>query len=167
MDKFFGFRLGYIVVSYVVLRATLMNSVSVAATCGSFILFLLPFAFEYFNMLSASRIGKILKEVGMWTSIFGCMASIALMLHELFSKNNNGVTEVKTEHMLLNTLPLEIFWLICGFWVFLGVIDWVVYSTPKEKEFRKELRNLERKKQSSTITFEERVEHYKGRSLES
>lgn len=162
MDKFFGFRLGYILLAYFVLRATLMGgNIPLAVLFGSLVLFQLPFVFEYFSMSPATSWGKFVKEVGFWVSSFAFFISIASMFYGLYS-NNSGVSSDKVLYILTFPISLETVWRVCGLWVVLGFADWVVYSTQEEKEVRSDLRKRERDKQSN-ISFEERVEHYKRR----
>lgn len=162
MDKFFGFRLGYILIALFVLRATLLgDNIPLAVTFGSLVLFQLPFVFEYASMLPGSTSGKRVKEIGFWFSTMTFFVSVASMFYGLFSKNS-GVTENKTVHILALPVPLEYVWGACGVWLILGLADWIVYSSEEEKEFREDLRKRERDKQSN-IPFEERVDHYKRR----
>lgn len=165
MDKYFGFRAGYILLAYFVLRTTLLaGNVPLAVTFGSLVLFLVPFVFEYSSMLSASSVGRIVREVGFWFSVAGFCISLTSMFYGIYS-NHSSVTENKIVHILNYPISLETVWKLCGFWLVLGLIDWIVYSTEEEKRFREELRNREREKHG-TISFQERVDHYKGRKAE-
>lgn len=165
MDKFFGFRVCYIVIAYIVLKATLFDpNLSTTVFYGLLLLFLMPFAFDYAGLSPVTRPGKITKGIGFWASILTISFTLAFMLYNAISQKD-GLTKGKAVNVLDFSVPIQAVWIFCGLWLIFAITDWVVYSSGEEKSFREDLRNQERET-INNIPFSQRVEYYKEHGVE-
>ncbi|KGP80096.1 MULTISPECIES: hypothetical protein [unclassified Paenibacillus] len=160
MNNFFGFRVGYIIIAYIVLRASLFDpNVSMVVFYSLLLLYLTPFAFDYHGLAPISSWGKISKNVGFWVTLFTICFALANVLYNAMSKNND-LTEGQQVYLLDYPISINSVWLFCGFWLVLALNDWVVYSSAQEKDRRKELR--EETRAEAEETFEKRLNYYRG-----
>ncbi|SEO11663.1 hypothetical protein [Paenibacillus sp. OK076] len=159
MDNFFGFRVGYILVAYIVLKASLFDpNVSMVVFYSLLLLYLMPFAFDYHGFTPVSLWGKVSKGFGFWTSLFTICVALANVIYSAMVKNHD-VTQGQSVYLLDYQITVNSVWMFCGIWLVLAFNDWVVYSSAKERQNRKELK--EEARAESVEKFEERMNYYR------
>lgn len=149
MDNFYGFRMCYTWVAYLVLCGTLNNVDGETAILNTFALFVLPFALDYYNQQPVKRINRRRVAFCMWGSII--LVALFIGLHM------SGIDVSFVKHPLFK-------WGMAAFMVLFGIasiIDWISFSSPEEMKNRVLIRNAYRDSiERHTATLAERVEFH-------
>ncbi|MCC9087986.1 MULTISPECIES: hypothetical protein [Bacillus] len=149
MDNFYGFRMCYSWVVYLVLCGTLNNVDSETAILNTFALFVLPFALDYYNQQPVTRTNRLRVAICMWGSII--LVALFLGLH----MSGIDVSFVKQTWLkwglaiVMVTFPIA------------SIIDWITFSSAEEMKSRVQIRNAYRENiEKLNETNAERVEFY-------
>lgn len=149
MDHFYGFRMCYTWVAYLVLCGTLNNVDGETAILNTFALFVLPFALDYYNQQPVKRINRRRVAFCMWCSII--LVALFLGLH----MSGIDVGFVKQ--------PWFKWGMACFMVLFpcASIVDWTSFSSPVEMKNRAEIREAYRERiEKYNLTLAERVEFH-------
>ncbi|WEZ72393.1 hypothetical protein [Bacillus altitudinis] len=158
LDKYFGIRLCYTILIWIVFGGTLVNSALTQLTIiSTIILFLLPIAFDNYSLTPIKSKNIKRRLICIWSILI--VSSILAGI--LFAKFEITFIEMFWVKILI--------WFASGFYVYITTMDWVEYSTKAEMDNRKAITNLIRKnRETEMMTMTDRVDYYKqaGASIE-
>jgi small-conductance mechanosensitive channel len=148
-DKHFGFRVCCITIVWFVLGGTLVNSENQNTFFSTLILYLLPLTLDYNSHMPLAEKNKKRQNIGLWSTL----GLAALFVGIMFSGFN-------VEFLVLNNWVQFITWLLCVFYVYLAIVDWITYSSPEETAHRESIKKAHRER-TEHETMTDRVEYYK------
>ncbi|MCY7748660.1 hypothetical protein MOB18_05970 [Bacillus inaquosorum] len=149
MDNFYGFRMCYTWVAYLVLCGTLNNVDSETAILNTFALFVLPLALDYYNQQPVKRINRRRVAYCMWGSII--LVAFFLGLH----MSDIDVSFVKQPWFKWGMACFMVLFAIAS------IVDWISFSSPEEMKSRAEIRKAYRESiERHKVTLAERVQFH-------
>lgn len=149
LDKHFGLRLCCIAVVWFALGGTLLNSENQSTFFSALILYLLPLTLDYNSHLPKEKKNKSRQALGLWSSV----GLAAVFVGMSFSGFN-------FEAVILIDWVQFLIWILCLFYVYLAIIDWIAYSSLEETAYRQRIQTLQRER-TRHESMPERVEYYK------
>ncbi|MCY8396725.1 hypothetical protein MOC68_13575 [Bacillus spizizenii] len=147
MDYFYGFRVAYIFVTYWVLYATLQSVNNPSTILNTFILFLLPIAFDYHSQQPVKKQNRVRIGFCFWLA-FALFAIIFAI----------RVSGININFVAYPLFKWSVFVFLVVFFV-TALVDWIAMSSPEEVKHRQEIAKKYRRLIANE-QLHEKVEHY-------
>lgn len=156
----FFIRFLYLLITWIValkplLDSSDLNGINQSAFYAPIFLFFLPLIIDYWGIITGTTIGKVVKGIGMYTTII----AVVFLFIATFS---DGSLNIKNGTLF--SWKIETYWYILGFWIVLSMIDWIAFSFhPAEVAFQKKIYEVMRKNNNKfkrDITVDNRIGIY-------
>ncbi|WP_146548173.1 hypothetical protein [Rummeliibacillus suwonensis] len=155
MNGFFLLRIVYVIICWIILLAPIHSSNNLATICSSFLLYYIPFCFDYWSHepLTVTKNDRFRRRIGVIAPaiLSGVCISIVILNSQGLIVHNGLISYIKYG-----------IWVISFGFVYLAIKDFIAYSDNEEIETRQQRRQEYRKNfETKRMDMGKREEYYK------